>query len=68
MCRLSRDIVDLSSDGLKERSIGEEIFLKPLYDRIKKHSNPGRDLIHLTKNGIDIEKIIKDYGKLDITI
>lgn len=68
LCRLSRDIVDLSSDGLKERSIGEEIFLKPLYDRIKKHSNPGRDLIHLTKNGIDIEKIIKDYGKLDITI
>ncbi len=68
LCRLSRDIVDLSSDGLKERNIGEEIFLKPLYDRIKKHSNPGKDLINLTKNGIDIEKIIKDYGKLDITI
>ena len=68
LCRLSKDIVDLSSDGLKERAIGEEIFLKPLYDRIKKHSNPGKDLIHLTKNGMDIEKIIRDYGKLDIII
>ena len=66
ICRLSKDIVDLARDGLKERGIGEEIFLKSLYDRIKKHTNPGKDFITSMNNGIKLENIIEDYGKLDL--
>ncbi|MBO6110430.1 MAG: hypothetical protein J6P12_06195 [Methanobrevibacter sp.] len=66
LCRLTREIVDLASDGLKERGIGEEIFLKSLYNRIKKHTNPGKDFITSMNNGIKLENIIEDYGKLDL--
>ena len=68
LCDLSREIVDLACDGLEQRGIGEEIFLNPLYDRIKRRSNPGKDVIKSVNNGIEIEKIIEDYGKLGITI
>ena len=65
---LVRNIVDLASDGLRQRGIGEEIFLKPLYERIKNHSNPGKNIIQSVQKGMKIEEIIRDYGKLDITI
>ena len=65
LCRLTNDIVDLADIGLKERGIGEEIFLNPLYERIKQHSNPGKDIITSMHNGMKLEKIIKDYGELD---
>lgn len=65
LCRLTREIVDLASDGLKERGIGEEIFLKTLYGRIKNHTNPGKSFINSINNGVRLEKIIEDYGKLD---
>ena len=65
LCRLSKDIVDLADSGLKERGIGEEIFLKPLYKRIKNHTNPGRELIDLMNNhDVKIEDIIEDYAAL----
>ncbi|MEE0902084.1 MAG: hypothetical protein UIB31_06105 [Methanobrevibacter sp.] len=64
LCRLSKDIVDLAADGLKNRGIGEEIFLKPLYERIKKHTNPGKDILQSLQNDMPIEKIIKEYGKI----
>ncbi len=64
LCKLSMDIVDLANIGLEERGFGEEIFLNPLYERIKQHSNPGKDIITLMNNGTKLEKIIKDYGEL----
>ena len=64
LCKLSKDIVDLSADGLKERGIGEEIFLNPLYERIKKHTNPGKEILQSLHKGIEIEKIIKEYGEI----
>lgn len=64
LCKLTQDIVDLANIGLEEREMGEEIFLKPLYERIKQHSNPGKDIITSMNNGMKIEKIIKEYGEL----
>ena len=64
LCRLCKDIVDLASEGLKERGIGEEIFLNPLYQRIKKHTNPGKDLLQSIYADNEIEKIIKEYGDI----
>lgn len=68
LCSLSKEIVDLACGGLEQRGIGEEVFLNPLYDRIKRRSNPGKDVIKSVNNGTEIEKIIEDYGKLGITI
>lgn len=68
ICRLSKDIVDLAKYGLEERGLGEEIFLNPLYERIKNHTNPGKELLRAIRKGIKIEKIIADYGNLDIII
>ena len=68
ICKLSKDIVDLASNGLEERGIGEEIFLKPLYRRIKNRTNPGKDLIVSMNGGGKIENLIEDYGKLDKVI
>lgn len=65
LCKLSKDIVDLADSGLKERGIGEEIFLNPLYNRIKKRKNPGKNIILLMNNGANLEELIEDYGELD---
>jgi gamma-glutamylcysteine synthetase len=62
LCKLSKDIVDISTSGLEDRGIGEEKFLKTLYERINKNTNPGKDIINLMNNGAKVEKIIKDYG------
>lgn len=64
LCSLSKDILDIASSGLEKRGIGEEIFLKPLYERVKKHTNPGKEIIHSIENGINIEKLIRDYGSI----
>ena len=39
--KLVKEIVDLASQGLIERNMGEEVFLKPLYERIENNTNPG---------------------------
>lgn len=64
ICKLSKDVVDLASAGLGERGLGEEVFLKPLYERIKQHTNPGKNIIDSVNDGVKIEKLIQEYGKL----
>ncbi len=64
LCKLTKDVVDLANDGLVERGIGEETFLKPLYGRIKDHMNPGKNIIESMHNGVKLEKIIEEYGKI----
>ncbi|WP_458456968.1 hypothetical protein [Methanobrevibacter sp.] len=65
LCGLSKDIVDLAASGLKERGIGEEIFLNTLYKRIKNRTNPSKDIIDsLNRNNKKIEEFIEDYGKV----
>ena len=61
---LARDILDLAKEGLKERNLGEEIFLEPLYRNVDERTNPGKRILDSLKEGISLEKIIKDYGDL----
>lgn len=61
---LAEKIVDLSADGLGDRSLGEEEFLEPLYERIKSRSNPARKLYQMLNNGESLEYIIKLYAKI----
>ncbi|MBQ2613097.1 MAG: hypothetical protein IJG19_04385 [Methanobrevibacter sp.] len=62
LCELTNNILNIAKDGLNKRGLGEEIFLKPLYNRVKYHTNPGKEMIKSLHDGIKIEKIIKDYG------
>ena len=64
VCKLTKSIVDLASSGLEERGLGEEIFLNPLYDRIKKQTNPAKEMINLLKDNNNLEEIIEDYGNI----
>jgi glutamate--cysteine ligase len=57
-------ILDLASEGLKERGNNEEKFLKPLYDRAKSLENPAQRLIKHLNSGGKIEELIYEYGKL----
>lgn len=60
--KLSKQIVDLASDTLIDRGMGEEVFLKPLYERIRKRTNPGKNIVESIENGNSIEKLIKEYS------
>ena len=62
LCSLTNKILDISKEGLIKRGLGEEIFLKALYKRVKDHTNPGKETIKLLNSGTDIEKVIRDYG------
>ncbi len=59
---LIRKVVDLAKEGLKERGYGEEKFINPLYNRINERTNPAKQILSLTNQGINIDKIIKEYG------
>ena len=61
---LSKKILDLCKEGLCERGFGEEIYLRPLYERVEKRTNPARSMLDRLKNGESINEIIKDYGKV----
>lgn len=62
LCGLTNNILDIAKEGLIERGLGEEIFLKALYNRVKNHTNPGKNIIKSLNDGEDIEKVIKNYG------
>ena len=61
---LAKDILDLASIGLKERGLGEEILLQPLYERVKEHTNPARKLLALRGQGVELEDIILEYATI----
>ena len=62
--KLTKEILDLSEEGLKERGFGEEKYLKPLYERLEEGRNPAEKLLQLRKDRVKIEDIILDYAKL----
>ena len=59
---LAKEVLDLSKEGLINRNLGEEIYLAPLYDRIKKHTNPARNLFRELSDGKSLDDIIIEYG------
>lgn len=62
--RLTKQILDLSGEGLKERGFGEEKYLKPLYERLEEGRNPAEKVLQLREDRVKIEDIILDYVKL----
>lgn len=61
---LTRRVVDLAKKGLLKRGYGEEIYLEPLYERIRQHANPATKMLAQLKENRDIEEIILEYSSL----
>jgi len=61
--KLLVNIIDLSSEGLKERGKDEDKFLKPLYKRAKSLENPANIVIKHLNSGKDIEDLIFEFAK-----
>ncbi len=57
-------VLDLASDGLRSRSLGEEIYLNSLYERAKAQTNPAKTMLDRLKQGENLENIILKYGAL----
>lgn len=62
--QLVREVLDLAKKGLENRGFGEEIMLDPLYQRMENRTNPAKKILHMKKQGIDMEKIIIEYGRM----
>ena len=61
---LTVKILDLATQGLKNRGYNEEKMLKPLYRRARLLENPGQQLIKHLKSGGEIEAKIHEYSQL----
>lgn len=61
---LAGAVLDLCRAGLRERRLGEEIYLAPLYDRIKERTNPAETMLERMKNGESINDIVNDYSRV----
>lgn len=61
---LVASVLDLANEGLQDRGLKEEVFLKPLYDRVRLRSNPARTLLDQKDAGVAMEDIILEYARL----
>ncbi|MDO4648406.1 MAG: glutamylcysteine synthetase [Eubacteriales bacterium] len=61
---LAENVVKLSEEGLKERNLGEEVYVKPLYERIRLRQNPAQNIWQTIDEGKDLETLIRSYGTL----
>ena len=57
-------ILDLASEGLKDRKLGEETLLSPLYERVQKHTNPASSMLDGIRNGIPMINYIQQYSAI----
>ena len=62
---VAKSVLDLSKEGLKERELGEEVFLDSLYENIEERTNPGKRVLDYLSEGKDLEELIKEYGDLN---
>lgn len=60
--RLVREILDLAREGLRERGLGEEAMLAPLYERWEKRTNPAAEMLRMVHGGTSLEEVIRLYA------
>ncbi len=59
-----KTILSIASVGLKSRGFGEEILLRPLFDRAEKLTNPALEIVNGLENGKEMGYFIEKYSKL----
>ena len=57
-------ILDIASQGLKDRHKNEERLLEPLYEMAQALTNPTKDMVCGLENGISLMKFIEKYSEL----
>lgn len=62
---LAKRVVDLAKKGLQMYGYGEEIFLEPLYERIRQQMNPAQKMLVQLRENKNIEDVILEYSKLN---
>lgn len=60
--RQTKCILDLAYEGLKQRSLGEEELLAPLYERAEKQTNPAKTMLDGIAKDIDMRHYIEQYA------
>ena len=55
-------ILDLAAAGLKKRGFGEEVLLSPLYERVRRHTNPAKAMLKGIQSGIPLKSFIEQYA------
>lgn len=61
---LTKQVLDLSYEGLTQRGFNEEKLLQPLYERLETKTNPAKTMLDLREQGINMKDIIIEYAKL----
>lgn len=61
---IAQQVLDLASEGLAARGLGEEKLLQPLYRRIESRTNPAKTMLKQLQNGVDLDNIIRKYAEL----
>lgn len=65
LVQLVKEILDIASEGLIKRGLGEERYLLPLYKRANHLMSPARQIKEALASGADIEFFIDDFAELD---
>lgn len=60
--RLAEQVLNLAEAGLLRRGYGEEKFLAPLFERVKKQESPAAYMMRRLKEGKTIETIIREFS------
>ena len=55
-------VLRLAEDGIKSRGKGEEIYLKPLFERAETLSSPARVFIEGRESGLSLETLIRNFS------
>jgi gamma-glutamylcysteine synthetase len=58
-------ILDLAQIGLERRGKKESVFLKPLYDRADRKTNPATEYLRALSDGVPMDVLIQQYAEID---
>lgn len=61
---LCHDVIDIAKEGLAERKLGGEVFLKGLENRIEGLRSPARVMVEELEKGTSMEEIVRRYAAL----
>lgn len=56
-------ILELAAEGLETRGKGESVFLRPLYDRAERLTNPAKDMVSGLERGVPLRQYIAQYAE-----
>ena len=60
--RLCENVLEIAREGLKDRGLGEEKYLEPLYYRVKNQENPGAYMLRHLSEGTELEEIVREFA------